>query len=76
LGLLRERSKDSGLLCNHCIPTVAILKERMKLKQTNYEIVQILNFSLLDKMPIQQLFEDYRLQNLIMGDSNQQKINL
>ena len=38
------------------------MKEKMKLTQTNYEILQILNFSLIDKMPIQQLFDDRYLQ--------------
>jgi hypothetical protein len=56
--------------------TIAILKERMKLKQTNYEILQILNFSLLDKIPIQQLFGDYYIQNLNNEASNQLTLNL
>jgi hypothetical protein len=51
--------------------TIALLKERMKLKQTNYEILQILNFSLLDKMPIQQLFGDYDIQNSKNESPNQ-----
>lgn len=38
--------------------TISIMKEKMKPTQTNYEILQILNFSLIDKMPIQQLFDD------------------
>ena len=42
--------------------TISIMKEKMKLTQTNYEILQILNFSLIDKMPIQQLFDDRYLQ--------------
>lgn len=42
--------------------TIAVMKEKMKLKQTNYEILQILNFSLIDRIPIQQLFQDYYLQ--------------
>jgi hypothetical protein len=56
--------------------TIAIMKEKMKLKQTNYEILQILNFSLLDRMPIQQMFDDYYLQILKEQSSNQLKINL
>ena len=56
--------------------TIAIMKEKMKLKQTNYEILQILNFSLLDKMPIQQLFDDYYLQTFKEQSCNQLKINL
>jgi len=43
--------------------TVAIMKHKLKLKQTNYEIVQILSMTLLIKMPINQLFQDALLQN-------------
>jgi hypothetical protein len=56
--------------------TIAIMKEKMKLKQTNYEILQILNFSLIDKIPVQQLFDDYYLQNFKEQSGNQLKINL
>ena len=56
--------------------TIAIIKEKMKLKQSNYEILQILNFSLLDKIPIQQLFDDYYLQNFKEQYSNQLYLNL
>jgi hypothetical protein len=56
--------------------TIALLKERMKLRQTNYEILQILNFSLLDKIPIQQLFGDYYLQNPESETCNQLNLNL
>jgi transposase len=56
--------------------TIAIMKEKMKLKQSNYEILQIFNFSLIDKMPIQQLFSSYCLQNFKEQNYNQLKINL
>lgn len=56
--------------------TIAIMKEKMKLKQTNYEILQILNFSLLDRMPIQQLFQDYYLQNFNEQTHNQLTLSL
>lgn len=56
--------------------TIAIMKEKMKLKQSNYEILQILNFSLIDKTHIQQLFGDYYLQNFKEQTCNQLKINL
>jgi len=56
--------------------TVDLLKERMKLRQTNYEILQILNFSLLDKIPIQQLFGDYYLQSQETQPCNQVNFNL
>ena len=56
--------------------TIAILKEKMKLKQTNYEILQILNFSLIDKTPIRQMFDDYYLQNFKEQTCNQLTLNL
>ena len=56
--------------------TISIMKEKLKLKQTNYEILQILNFSLIDKIPIQQLFDDFYLHNLIEPICNQLKLNL
>jgi len=56
--------------------TISIMKEKLSLKQTNYEILQILNFSLIDKIPIKQLFDDYYLQNFKERDCNQLKLNL
>jgi hypothetical protein len=56
--------------------TIAMMKEKMKLEQTNYEILQILNFSLIDKIQLQQLFGDYYLQNFKEQNCNQLKINL
>lgn len=56
--------------------TISIMKERLSLKQTNYEILQILNFSLIDKIPIKQLFDDYYLQNFKEQNCNQLKLNL
>ena len=56
--------------------TIAIMKEKMKLNQTNYEILQILNFSLIDKMPISQLFEDFSLQNTRESQYNQLILSL
>jgi hypothetical protein len=56
--------------------TISIMKEKLKLKQTNYEILQILNFSLIDKIPIKQLFDDYYLQDSKEQNGNQLKLNL
>ena len=56
--------------------TISIMKEKLKLKQTNYEILQILNFSLIDKIPIQRLFDDYYLQNFKEQDCNQLTLSL
>jgi len=48
----------------------------MMLPQSNYEILQILNFSLIDKMLIQQLFQPSYLQYVKEQNCNQLKINL
>lgn len=56
--------------------TIAIMKQKMKLKQTNYEILQILNFSLIDKIPVQQLFADYYQQSFKEQSYNQLEFNL
>lgn len=42
---------------------VAILKKKLMLKQTMYEILQILSINILDKEPINQLLEKPDLQN-------------
>jgi len=57
-------------------PTIAIMKEKMKLKKTNYKILQILNFSLIDKIPIQQMFNNYYHQTFKEQASNQLNFNL
>jgi hypothetical protein len=56
--------------------TISIMKEKLNLKQTNYEILQILNFSLIDKIPLQQLFDSYYLQDFKEPNCNQLKLNL
>lgn len=43
--------------------TVVIMKHKLKLKQSYYEILQILSITLLNKMPINQLFQEALLQN-------------
>lgn len=56
--------------------TISIMKEKMRLPQSNYEILQILNFSLIDTIPIPQLFDNYYLQNIKEQNCNQLKLNL
>lgn len=53
---------------------VAILKENLNLKHSTYEILQILNITLLNKTPIQQLFEGVELQTQNEHLSNQLKM--
>lgn len=51
--------------------TVLIMKHKLKLKQSNYEILQILSITLLNKLPINQLFHDALLQDFKEQNCNQ-----
>ena len=51
--------------------TVAIMKEQLKLKHSNYEILQILSITLLNKTPVNQLFEAHCLQDVKELEHNQ-----
>ena len=51
--------------------TVAIMKEELKIKYSNYEILQILSLTLLNKTQLDQLFEQPDLQTLKNLNSNQ-----
>ena len=55
---------------------VVIIKGKLKLKQSAYEILQILNVSLLDKTPVNKLFENYLSQDFKEQNYIQLKINL
>ena len=39
------------------------MKEKLKIKHTNYEILQVLSITLLTKIQIQQLFQENYLQD-------------
>jgi len=51
--------------------TVALLKEQLKIKHTTYEILQILSITLLNKNPLNQLFDNSYQQNFKELDDNQ-----
>ncbi len=51
--------------------TVAIIKEELKIKHSNYEILQILSITLLNKTRLNQLFEQPYLQNFKELNPNQ-----
>ena len=53
---------------------VAILKDKLKLQQNLYEILQILSVSLLNKVPINELFTNMPLQIESECNHNQLKI--
>lgn len=55
---------------------VAIIKSKLKLKMSNYEILQILSVSLLDKTPLNQLFQHPLSPNVKEQDCIQLKLNL
>jgi hypothetical protein len=55
---------------------VAIIKTKLKLKQSTYEILQILNVSLLDRTHLSQLFENPLSQDVKEQNTIQLKINL
>jgi Domain of unknown function (DUF4372)/Transposase DDE domain len=51
--------------------TVAILKEKLKIKHTNYEILQVLSITLLNKIQLEQLFQETYLQDFKELNANQ-----
>jgi len=53
---------------------VAIAKKRFMLKQSLYEILQIISISIFEKMPINQLFQQTQLQYFKEQDNNQLKM--
>ena len=55
---------------------VAIAKKEFRLKQSLYEILQVLSISIFEKIPINQLFQDSHLQNYNEPKDNQLSIFL
>ena len=51
--------------------TVAILKQKLKTPLTQYQILQILSLTLLNKTPLNQLFQDALIQTKEEPESNQ-----
>ena len=54
--------------------TVALLKHKMKTQLTQYQILQILSITLLNKAPVNELFQDALLQYVKEQDYNQLKM--
>ena len=50
---------------------VAIIKQKLKINYSNYEILQILSLTLLNKTQLNQLFDDAQLQESKQSDHNQ-----
>jgi hypothetical protein len=55
-------------LCSYLL--VALIKKRLYLKQSLYEILQILSISLFDKTPLLELFSNDSLQSFVKGGEN------
>ena len=53
---------------------VAIAKKRFMLKQSLYEILQVLSISVFERMPINQLFQQTQQQYFKEQNSNQLKM--
>jgi len=53
---------------------VAIAKKRFMLKQSLYEILQVLSISILERVPVNQLFTEYQLQYFKDPKDNQLKL--
>jgi hypothetical protein len=53
---------------------VLIMKKKLKLKQSIYEILQILSINIFDKEPLYQLFSKPDLQKIKEQNYNQLKI--
>jgi len=56
-------------VCTYLI--IAILKKRLNLDKSLYEILQILSISAFDKTPVNQLLMKTKLQNQEKGNHNQ-----
>jgi hypothetical protein len=54
---------------------VAIAKKRFMLKQSLYEILQVLSISIFERMPINQLFQQTQLQYFKEQKDNQLNIS-
>jgi IS4 transposase len=55
---------------------VVMMAEKMKLKRSTYEILQVLGISLLDKTPVNQIFNDVDYNNDKERNCKQLKISL
>jgi hypothetical protein len=53
---------------------VAIVRKRLALSASLYEILQILSLTLFEKTPVNQLFDDGPLQKALIQNDNQLKL--
>lgn len=60
-------------IITYCL--VALVRNKLKIDRTTYEILQILSISLLDKTPLNELFTNHRYQYIKELNDKQLKIN-
>lgn len=68
------RIQINTAIISYCL--VSIFRNEQKIEQSIYEIIQILGISLLDKTPVNQLFNKSNYNNVNELNYNQLKINL
>ena len=68
------RIQINTAIISYCL--VSIFRNEQKIEQSIYEIIQILGISLLDKTPVNQLFNKYNYNNVNELNYNQLKVNL
>jgi Transposase DDE domain/Domain of unknown function (DUF4372) len=57
-----------------CFAVVSIIKSKLSIEKSTYEILQILSISLLDKTPLNELLTNFNYQNVKEPDCNQLNI--
>lgn len=68
------RIQINTAIISYCL--VSIFQNEQKIDQSIYEIIQILEISLLDKIPVNQLFKNSNYNNVNERNYNQLKISL
>ncbi len=71
MGSVSKCRKNSGWIAVSVYVLVALAKKRYMLKQSLYEILQILSISIFERMPINQLFQQTQLQYFKEQKDNQ-----
>ena len=74
LGLSENAVKSQIWIAISVYVLVAIAKKRFMLKQSLYEILQVLSISIMERVPVNQLFTEYQLQYFKVQKDNQLRI--
>ena len=62
LGPFRKCCKGAGVCCHDYFCIGALVKQKLKTPLTQYQILQILSLTLLNKTPLNQLFQEALIQ--------------